>query len=158
MNDLIKFELNGEETCVKVDPNMRVLDLLREVLNLTGTKEGCGLGECGACTILLDGKPVNSCLLLVGQIAGRSVTTIERFSQEGEKDPLMELFIKKGAVQCGFCTPGMLLTSKTLLNSPDFSLEEMKKKLSGNICRCSGYIQIFDAIKEYRSQLRQEGG
>ena len=156
MTTSIKFMLNGEETKVKVDPAMRVLDLLREVLNLTGTKEGCGLGECGACTILLDGKPVNSCLLLVGQIAGRSVTTIEGLSKKGKMDSLMELFIEKGAVQCGFCTPGMLLTCKALLNEPNFTLEEMKNKLSGNVCRCTGYIQIFDAVNEYRSRLRLE--
>ena len=149
----VEFKLNGENIIINADPETRVVDLLRNSLGLTGTKEGCGLGECGACTVLLDGKPVNSCLLLTGQIEGRSLTTIEGIGGM-QLESIQRSFIEKGAVQCGFCTPGMILTAKALLEmTPQPSRDEIKKALSGNICRCTGYVQIIEAIEEASREL-----
>ena len=154
---LIEFTCNGKTVEVDVPPETRALDVLRNQLGLTGTKEGCGRGECGACTILLDGKPVNSCLLLAGKLAGRDVTTIEGLStKEGSPGPIQEAFLDKGAVQCGFCTPGMVLSAKALLDetqTPDD--ETIEEALSGNLCRCTGYGKIVEAVREAGRRLSQ---
>jgi carbon-monoxide dehydrogenase small subunit len=137
------FKLNGKDISLDVAGSERVIDLLRERLELVGTKEGCGKGECGACTILLDGKPVCSCLMLSVQLAGREVVTIEGI----ESGPVKEAFAETGAVQCGYCSPGMVLSATSLLmknNKP--SRPEIKRALSGNLCRCTGYEKIFDAV------------
>lgn len=144
----IAFTINGKETEVEVSPTMRLIDVIRDVLNLTGTKEGCGEGECGACTVLIDGKPVNSCLVLVGQVQGKSITTIEGLNQGKELHPLQKAFIEEGAIQCGYCTPGMILSAKALLDeNPNPSEEDIKRAISGNLCRCTGYKKIVQAIK-----------
>jgi carbon-monoxide dehydrogenase small subunit len=148
---LLEFELNGKQTRLEAEPTMRALDLLRDVLQLTGTKEGCGRGECGACTILLDGKPVNSCLLYAAKLQGRRVTTIEGLTAERGSPrlhPLQEAFLAEGAVQCGFCTPGMILSAKSLLDRDlDPTVEEIEEALSGNLCRCTGYAKIVKAVQ-----------
>ena len=146
----IKLEItvNGVRYSLKVDPNLRLLDLLREELSLTGTKEGCGIGECGACTVLLDGKAVNSCLILAGQCAGRDVLTIEGLSDGERLHPLQQAFLDHGAVQCGFCTPGMILSAAALLHStPAPTEDEIRVAISGNLCRCTGYTQIVEAVQ-----------
>ncbi len=149
---LLEFELNGKQTRVDVEPTLRALDLLREVLGLTGTKEGCGRGECGACTILVDGEPVNSCLLYAAKLQGRKITTIEGLTAEdGAKElhPLQEAFISEGAVQCGFCTPGMILSAKSLLDrNPEPDVQAIEEALSGNLCRCTGYGKIVKAVQK----------
>ena len=157
---LLEFELNGTQTRIEVEPTLRALDLIRDVLGLTGTKEGCGRGECGACTILVDGKPVNSCLFYAAKLQGRKITTIEGLTTEdgaedgaedGSKElhPLQEAFISEGAVQCGFCTPGMILSAKSLLDrNPDPDREAIEEALSGNLCRCTGYGKIVKAVQK----------
>ena len=148
MEQTIKFILNGVNIEVLVPPHWTLLMLLRERLGLTGTKEGCGIGECGACTVLLDGVPVHSCLLLAPKVDGREVQTIEGLGSRESLHPLQQSFIDHGAVQCGFCTPGMLMSSKALLEmNPHPSREEIKEAISGNLCRCTGYHQIFQAIE-----------
>ncbi|MBM4236434.1 MAG: (2Fe-2S)-binding protein [Firmicutes bacterium] len=145
--ELIKFMLNGEPVEVYNDPASSLLHLLREKFSLTGTKEGCGEGECGACTVLLDDLAVNSCLIPAGKVNGRSVETIEALSKDGGVDPIQEAFVEKGAVQCGFCTPGMVMSARALLKqNPDPDPEEIKMAISGNLCRCTGYKQIEAAI------------
>lgn len=144
----IKFKLNNKDVVVETYSNRRLIDLLREDLNLTGTKEGCGIGECGACTVLVNNKAVNSCLILAPEISGKEVLTIEGISTNGKLNPLQENFIKFGAIQCGFCTPGMILSAYALLlknSQPDE--EEIKEAIAGNLCRCTGYKQIIEAIK-----------
>ena len=144
----ICFTLNGKEVKLKTGAHRRLLDLLREEFGLTGTKEGCGIGECGACTVLLDGKAVNACLVLAGQIHGSDILTVEGLAKNNELHPLQESFLKYGAVQCGFCTPGMLLSAYALLNeNPTPNEEEIKEAIAGNLCRCTGYKQIIEAIK-----------
>jgi len=154
---LIRFKCNGKAVQLDVEPEVRVIDVLRDRLGLTGTKEGCGRGECGACTVLLDGKPVNSCLLLVGKIAEREIITIEGIAgEDGSLHPIQEAFLDQGAVQCGFCTPGMVLSTKALLDengAPD--TEEIEEALSGNLCRCTGYGKIVDAVLEASKRLMQ---
>jgi carbon-monoxide dehydrogenase small subunit len=144
----IRFLLNGKEVGMAVDPEMTLLNLLREELFLTGTKEGCGSGECGACTVLLDGIAVNSCLVLAPQINGAEIITIEALEQDGKLDRLQQSFIDHHAVQCGFCTPGMLMSAKALLlKNPHPTQEEIKIALSGNLCRCTGYQNIIAAVE-----------
>ncbi|MCX5800181.1 MAG: (2Fe-2S)-binding protein [Candidatus Eisenbacteria bacterium] len=144
----LSFRLNGTDTVLDVSGYERLIDLLRERLGLFGTKEGCGKGECGACTVLLDGAPVCSCLLLSSQLAGREVTTIEGLAKRDRLHPVQEAFTETGAVQCGFCTPGMVLSAVALLNeNPDPSRQEIKRALSGNLCRCTGYKKIFEAVE-----------
>lgn len=133
---------------VEVPPHWTLLQLLREKLGLTGTKEGCGIGECGACTVLLDGMPVNSCLVLAPKVDRRKVETIEGMGSRESLHPLQRSFIEFGAVQCGFCTPGMLMSAKSLLEkNPHPTREEIKEAISGNLCRCTGYQQIIEAIE-----------
>ena len=142
------FHLNGEPVEVEVCPDELLVDVLRKKLLLTGTKKGCGEGECGACTVLLDGRPVNSCLVTVMKVQGKEVVTIEGLSTSGEMHPLQEAFIEVGAVQCGFCIPGVILSAKALLDKEALpSEEEIKVELSGHLCRCTGYAQFVDAIK-----------
>ena len=149
----VSFILNGERKEAEVSPEMTLLELLREVLGLTGTKEGCGEGECGACTVLLDGRPVYSCLLLAAQVDGREVETIEGVGTEEEPHPLQRAFVRKGAVQCGFCTPGMIMTAKALLEeNPKATRSEIREAIAGNLCRCTGYWQIIEAIEAARDE------
>lgn len=145
---MIRFILNGKEVEVEVPPHWTLLQLLREKLGLTGTKEGCGIGECGACTVLLDGMPVNSCLVLAPKVDRRKVETIEGMGSRESLHPIQRSFIEFGAVQCGFCTPGMLMSAKSLLEkNPHPTREEIKEAISGNLCRCTGYQQIIEAIE-----------
>jgi len=144
----VTLMVNGKEVTLKVGPKERLLDTLREQLKLTGTKEGCSVGECGACTVILDGKAVSSCLILTGQIGESEVLTIEGLEIDGNLDPLQQAFIDHHAIQCGFCTPGMLMSAKALLiHNPHPSREEIKTALEGNLCRCTGYEQIIEAIE-----------
>jgi carbon-monoxide dehydrogenase small subunit len=152
----ITFWLNGQETKIHTSPDRRVVDLLREDMGLTGTKECCGAGECGACTILLDGESRLSCLMLAAQLAGRSVSTIEGVSQDKQFQLIQKAFVDRGAVQCGFCTPGMILAVADLIKrNPGASREEIREGLSGNLCRCTGYQKIVDAV-EYVLRVLKE--
>jgi aerobic-type carbon monoxide dehydrogenase small subunit (CoxS/CutS family) len=145
----IHFKLNGNSISIATEPNRRLIDLLRDDLKLTGTKAGCGIGECGACTVLLNNKTVNSCLILAGQIDGAEILTVEGLAQNGRLHPLQENFIKYGAVQCGFCTPGMLMSAYALLlENPEPTEAEINEAIAGNLCRCTGYKQILMAIRE----------
>lgn len=153
----ISFDLNGKQTSVDVFADRKLVDVLREELMLTGTKEGCGAGECGACTILVDGRARLSCLMTAAQIQGRSITTIEGLSQNGSLHPVQEAFIENGAVQCGFCTPGMVLSAVDLLEkNTDPTREQIREGLSGNLCRCSGYVKIVDAVEAAALKMRGE--
>ncbi len=144
----IRFSLNGKPLTLDVPPDRRAVDLLREDLGLTGTKEGCGAGECGACSILVDGKQKLSCLMLAAQLDGRDVVTVEGLAGKDALHPLQEAFIRHGAVQCGFCTPGMLIAAESLLRqNPQPSRDEIRAGLSGNLCRCTGYQKIVDAVE-----------
>jgi len=144
----IELRVNGVLYEVPIKPHQTLLEVLREQLFLTGTKEGCGCGDCGACTVIVDGKPVLSCITLAIEAAGRDVTTIEGLSDKGALHPLQEAFVRYGAIQCGFCTPGMLLTAKTFLDKADHPTEaEIRKTMAGNLCRCTGYVKIVKAIQ-----------
>ena len=153
MKQEITFKLNNEERTVEVDPSWTLLYVLREVLELTGTKEGCGYGECGACTVIIDGQSVNSCLYPILEAEGRAVTTIEGLmAKSGELHPLQQAFVNEGAVQCGFCTAGMIMSAKALIDenkgeNEKPTEEDIKENIAGNLCRCTGYVQIVDAIK-----------
>ena len=146
---LIKFTLNGQPVAAEAPPDISLLTLLRDYLNLTGTKQGCEVGECGTCSVLLDGRLVNSCLLLAAQAAGRELVTIEGIrGADGGPNDMQQNFIDYGAVQCGFCIPGMVLAGEALLaRNPDPSRTEIRAALAGNLCRCTGYQQIVDAIE-----------
>jgi len=145
----IHFTLNGKPEECDIPPNITLLDLLRDALGLTGTKRGCEAGECGACTVLLDGRAVNSCLVLAPQVAGREVVTIEGLASRGKLSPLQQAFIVHGAVQCGFCTPGVLMSAKDLLDhTAEPSRAEIRGAIAGNLCRCTGYQQIVEAIED----------
>jgi len=140
--------VNGKRYSLEVESDRSLLDVVREDLNLTGIKKGCDKGDCGACTVLLNGKPVNSCLVLAVQADGKEITSIEGVAHNGKLDPIQKAFIKHGAVQCGFCTPGMILTAWALLReNREPTREEIQKAISGNLCRCTGYVQIIDAIQ-----------
>jgi carbon-monoxide dehydrogenase small subunit len=148
MTKTMEFTLNGHRVTVQVDPSWTLLYALREMLDLTGTKEGCGYGECGACTIILDGKAVNSCLLPVLEAEGREVTTIEGLLlKDGALHPIQQAFVDHGAVQCGYCTPGMIMSAYALLaEKPSPTEAEVKEAIEGNLCRCTGYVKIVEAI------------
>ncbi|MBR5642129.1 MAG: (2Fe-2S)-binding protein [Firmicutes bacterium] len=153
---IIKFVLNGELVSPDLDPSRRLIDILRENFFLTGAKEGCGEGECGSCTVLMDGLPVHSCLVLAGQLEGHEVLTVEGLVQNGELDLLQNAFVENNAVHCGFCTPGMIMSAKGLLmKNQDPSEAEIREALSGNICRCSDYRQIVMAVKDAAKRLRE---
>lgn len=144
----IRFTLNGQDTELEVHPDRRVIDILREDLGLTGTKESCGSGECGSCTILVEGETRLACLMLAAQLEGCRVTTIEGLSHEDKLHPLQESFVEHGAVQCGFCTPGMILTTLSLLEcNPRPSRAQIREAIGGNLCRCTGYQKIVDAVE-----------
>ena len=143
------FTLNGEKTKVNVDPTWTLLRVIREELGLTGTKRGCEEGDCGLCTVIMDGQAVDSCLVLALQAEGRVVETIEGMGAQDSLHPLQKAFIEEGAVQCGFCTPGMIMSAESLLrHNPDPSEEEIKVGLSGNLCRCTGYSKIISAVSK----------
>lgn len=144
----MSFIINDRNYRVVVDPCMRLLDLIRNVIGLTGTKEGCGEGECGACTVIIDGNAVSSCLVLAGQAENANITTIEGLSMDGELSRLQRAFVECGAIQCGFCSPGMIMSAKALLDrNPHPSEQDIKIAISGNLCRCTGYQKIVQAIK-----------
>lgn len=145
----MEFTLNGEQVKVEVEPAWTLLYLLREKLEMTGTKLGCGYGECGACTVIMDGQAVNACLVPVLEAEGMNVTTIEGLAQpDGQLHHLQKAFIDHGAVQCGFCTPGMIMSAKALLDEKKSPTdEEIKESIAGNLCRCTGYVKIIEAVK-----------
>lgn len=144
----LTMTLNGEEVTIEVGPDALLVDVLRDQLELTGTKEACGEGECGACTVLLDGEPVTSCLVPALKAQGREAMTVEGLASGGELHPLQKAFIEHGAVQCGYCTPGMLMSAKALLDrNPHPTEGEIRQAISGNLCRCTGYVKIVEAIE-----------
>jgi carbon-monoxide dehydrogenase small subunit len=150
----LNFILNGKRITVLTDPGIRLVDLLREKLNLAGTKEGCGVGECGACTVLMNRRAVNSCLVLAAQVENCELVTIEGISNGEKLHPLQKKFLEYGAVQCGFCTPGMVLSAHALLEeNHNPTEEEIKDAIAGNLCRCTGYKQIIDAVKAAAEEL-----
>jgi len=151
----IQTTINGESYELLVDTKMTLLQLLREDLDLTGTKEGCGEGDCGACSVILNGRVVTSCLVLAVEADNAVITTIEGIKTGEKLHPIQESFVDKGAVQCGFCTPGMIVTTKAMLEEmPDASEEDMKHYLSGNLCRCTGYVKILDAVQNAKEILK----
>ncbi len=155
----VAFEVNGTTHRVHVHPMARLLDVLREELRLTGTKEGCGEGECGACAVLLDGVLVHSCLVPVVQVAGAKVETIEGLARDGRLHPLQAAFIDKGGAQCGICTPGMLMAAANLLRQrTDVGDDEVREALAGNLCRCTGYTRIVESVVEASRLVRKEQG
>lgn len=157
MKKRMKVKINGEEIEVEIEPHWTLLYLIREVLGLTGTKEGCGMGECGACTVIMNGKAIVSCILPVLEAEGGEIITVEGLSAEkGDLHPLQKAFVECGAVQCGFCTPGMIMSAKALLDeNPQPSEEDIREAISGNLCRCTGYVQIIRAITKAKDELRR---
>lgn len=157
MRELITLRVNGERHEIAVQPHHTLLEVLREELGLIGTKHGCELGECGACTVLLDGVPVLSCLTLPLEVQESEITTIEGLEQHGKLHPLQETFAELGAAQCGYCTPGMLLSGAALLKQhPRPTREQMKEALAGNLCRCTGYTKIYEAIDAAAERMQSE--
>jgi carbon-monoxide dehydrogenase small subunit len=155
MKKKIQVTLNGRKTELEVPAHRLLLDLLRDEIGLTGTKEGCGTGDCGACTVLLNGKPVNSCLIFSGELDGAEIVTIEGLKIGPELHPVQQAFIQDGGVQCGYCTSGMLMMSKALLDeNPDPSEEDIRFAISGNLCRCTGYAKIVKAVQDAARELR----
>jgi carbon-monoxide dehydrogenase small subunit len=152
----VTFTLNNERVEVEVEPHWTLLYVLRNVLEMTGTKEGCGNGECGACTVIVDGEAVNSCLYPIMEVEGKSVETIEGVAaSDGTLHPLQQAFIENNGVQCGFCTSGMIMSAKALLGeNPDPTEAEIRLSISGNICRCTGYVQIVESIQEAATRMR----
>ena len=148
MNQSMECIVNGRKVPLSSGGSETLLEFLRERLGLTGTKQGCGEGDCGACTVLVDGRPVNSCLVLAAEVGGTEITTIEGLGRGGERHPLQQAFVDHNAVQCGFCTPGMILTASVLLKeNPRPTEEEIRHYLQGNLCRCTGYTKIVQAVK-----------
>ncbi|TMB65650.1 MAG: (2Fe-2S)-binding protein [Deltaproteobacteria bacterium] len=157
MKKKIQLTLNGKITTLEVPSHRLLLDLLRDEIGLTGTKEGCGTGDCGACTVFLNGKPVNSCLVLSGELDGTDIVTIEGLKIGPELHPIQKAFIQDGGAQCGYCTPGMLMMSKALLDeNPNPTEEEIRFALSGNLCRCTGYAKIIQAVQDAAAELRSK--
>ena len=153
---IVHFILNNQPVSRDLPPDRRLIDVLREDFLLTGATESCGEGECGACTILLDGRAVHACLVLAGQLEGHEVLTIEGLAQNDELDIIQNAFVEHVAIQCGFCTPGMIMSTKgLLLQNPSPTDEEIRVALSGNICRCSGYVQIIAAVRDAAKKLRE---
>lgn len=154
MKYTVSFFVNDEPVTLDVDANKTMLRVLREDLALTGAKEGCGAGECGACTVIMDGKPVNACLVLAPELDGRRISTVEGLAKDGKLSPLQESFVELAALQCGFCTPGFLMSATALLDeNPHPSREDILVAISGNLCRCTGYVRVVEAI-----QRAAEGG
>jgi len=159
LRELITLHVNGERRELAVLPHHTLLEVLREDLGLTGTKHGCELGECGACTVLIDGLPILSCLTLPIEVQECEITTIEGLEQQGKLHPLQETFAELGAAQCGYCTPGILLSGAALLREhPQPTREQMKEALAGNLCRCTGYTKIYEAIDAAAERLKTGGG
>ena len=156
MKKQINFVLNGSEVAVDVEAHQRLIDVLRGSLGHTGTKEGCGEGECGACTVIVDGRAVNSCLYPALEAEGRSITTIEGLrSIDNQLSVIQQAFVERGGIQCGFCTPGMIMSTKALLDqNPDPTEEEIRDALVGNLCRCTGYVQIIESVKSAAQKLK----
>jgi len=153
----INLTVNGREYRVEVEPSTRLIDLLRDELGLTGTKEGCGKGECGTCTVIMDGKTVNSCLILAPQAHKSDIITIEGIGSRQKPHPLQRAFVEEGAVQCGYCTPGLILSSYFLLKeNPNPGIEEIQEGISGNLCRCTGYTKVIEAVKKV-AEGREKG-
>lgn len=154
MEKCIKFKLNGKEIELTTDPTKRLVNALRDDLNMTGTKIGCEVGECGACTVVIDGEATTSCLVLAGQVEGKNVETIEGMSETKIGAILQKCFVENGAVQCGFCTPGMIMSAYALLKKiPNPTKDEIKNAMSGNLCRCTGYIPILNSIEKAKEEL-----
>ena len=152
----VNFRLNGENVSIQTKPNRRLLDVLRDDFHLTGTKEGCSIGECGACTVIVDKKAVTSCLLMIGSCEGRDIVTIEGISLPDRLTPVQRAIVEHQAIQCGFCTPGFVMSATALLQeNPKPTYEEIRAALSGNLCRCTGYKQIIDAIYDVAQQANQ---
>jgi carbon-monoxide dehydrogenase small subunit len=157
MKRIIRFTLNGKPIQREVANHRLLLDLLRDEIGATGTKEGCGTGDCGACTVLLDGKPVNSCLVLSGELDGSDIVTIEGLQIGPELHPIQKTFLQDGGAQCGYCTPGMLMMSKALLDeNPNPSEEDIRFALAGNLCRCTGYAKIVQAVQDAAAIIRNK--
>ncbi len=155
MKQPLRLRVNGEDLEAYVEPSKSLLEVLRDELELTGTKAGCLAGECGSCTVLIDGKAVKSCLILAPQAEGREIITIEGLAQDGQLHPVQQAFIDYFAVQCGYCTPGMILSAKALLDeNPNPSEEEVKEALTGNLCRCTGYVKIMEAVLAARGKVK----
>ncbi len=151
----VDFNVNGRDYTLDVEADKRLLDILRDDLNLTGVKEGCSIGECGACTVIMEGKAVASCLVLAPQIRGRKIITVEGLEENGELDMIQKAFKANNAVQCGFCTAGMIMTAKSLLmKNKNPSRAEIKEAIAGNLCRCTGYKNIVDAVEDVSNNLR----
>ncbi|MCD4796002.1 MAG: (2Fe-2S)-binding protein [Candidatus Cloacimonetes bacterium] len=145
----LNFNVNGKDVKLTVDDSLRLLDILRDELGLTGTKEGCAIGECGACTVIMNGEAVNSCMILAEQVQNAKVETVENLEKNEVLSKLQDAFLDNGAIQCGFCTPGMLMSAKALLDkNQNPSEEEIKTALEGNLCRCTGYIPILNSVKD----------
>ena len=156
---LVKFRLNGQMVEEQAAPNSTLLDFLRDRLEMTSVKKGCDEGRCGACTVLLNGKPVCSCLMLAVQVRDADVTTLEGLSNRGELSVVQKAFLEKNGFQCGFCTPGMLLAAKALLDQhPDPSMEDIKEALDGNLCRCTGYEQIIESVSRAAQMMKTSAG
>ena len=159
MKRVLSFTLNGDPIEVVCKDNMTLLDLLRDKLGLTGTKKGCEQGECGACTVMLDGKPVNSCCTLAVECEGRDVVTVEGIAKNGQLHPIQKQFIEKWALQCGYCTPGMIMSAKALLDvNPHPTELEIREAIEGNLCRCTGYAKIMEAIQAAAAEMNWEEG
>lgn len=156
---LLTFSLNGRTVEEQADPNSTLLDFLRDRLDMTSVKKGCDEGKCGACTVLLNGKPVCSCLILAVQVRNAEVTTVEGLSRPGELSAIQKAFLEKNGYQCGFCTPGMLLAAKALLDqNPDPSVDDIKEALEGNLCRCTGYEQIIESVSKAAQMMKISPG
>ena len=152
----IRITVNGRPYELSVRPWATLLEVIRENLGLTGTKEGCGVGECGACTVIMDGKTVNACLVLAPEADGKEITTIEGLAQGEKLDPIQQAFYEIGGLQCGFCTPGMIMSTKALLaETPEPTDQEIRKGLEGNFCRCTGYTKIFESVREASRKSRR---
>ena len=157
MKQLIQLQVNGQDYAAAIEPQDLLVDVLRKKLGLTGTKKGCGQGDCGACTVLIDGNPALACITLAIACRGKGITTIEGMTQNGELDPIQQSFVDHGAIQCGFCTPGMILTAKSLLDKiPNPSKDDIKKGIAGNLCRCTGYKKIVEAIETAAENLSKQ--
>ena len=156
--EIAAFVVNGQKYEVIIEPHMLLVDVLRDSLGLTGTKYACGAGDCGACTVLIDGKPSLSCLTLAITARDKSILTIEGLAQEGELHPIQQAFVETGAIQCGFCTPGMTLSVKALLDEePEPTRDEIGNAIAGNLCRCTGYVKIIDAVESAAAAMRDGG-